>query len=188
MPGSMPEGKQFIKDYLMDVDTKIHKIKRILDIGPGSGNYYDLMMAEGEYEKYPGGKLNSFHVEWVAVEIWEPYIEAFNLNRKYSQIIISDVNYLDWEKLGYFDIIIFGDVIEHMPIWDAKEVLRKAALHSDFIVMSLPIVDFPQGASYGNEHEAHVEQYSSKRVREELLAGFEIEASLEGEIIGVYIF
>lgn len=165
----MPEGKDFIKDFLLDKN-----IKRILDVGPGSGNYFDLL---------------SPHIdcEWVGVEIYPLYLDMFNLRGKYSTLIFTDIYDLDWESLDRFDAIIFGDVIEHMGYSRAQEVLAKAIDYGTWLVLSLPIVEFPQGASYGNEHEAHVETYSPERVRE-LLAPYNLVAAFDGEIVGAYIF
>jgi len=179
MPGSMPEGKQFIKDFILS-----NNISLILDVGPGSGNYPDLMDARGEYSDYPGGSL--MWVEWWAVEIYEPYIDMFGLNNKYNKIIISDIYDLDWDDLR-FDLVILGDVLEHMTKERGAEVIKKAVDHSNWVILALPIVDYPQGSSYGNEHEAHISQYYPEIIKE-LLKDYTIVDYLEGDIIGVYIF
>lgn len=174
----MIEGKFFIKNFFLDKD--IHKI---LDIGPGSGNYYDLFTGQGEYEH----KVKLHVEDWSAIEIWGPYIDFFHLTGKYNHIYVQDVYDTDWDKLGSFDIIIFGDVIEHMAFNRAKEAIQKASNHAKWLVLSLPIINYPQEPSYGNIYEAHVEQYSPERVKE-LLEGFEILAQEEGSVIGAYIF
>jgi hypothetical protein len=181
MPGSMPEGKQFIKDFLISKN-----VKRVMDVGPGSGNYVDLLSGTGEYKDYPGGNLSN--VWWVGVEIFEAYITIFGLYNKYNDIIILDIFDLNWDQLDRFDVIILGDVIEHMTISRAREVIKQSAAHADWVILSLPIVDYPQGSAWGNEHEAHVEQYSIDRVRNSLLANYEIVDSYEGTVIGTYIF
>lgn len=180
MPGSMPEGKDFIRKFLLD-----KPIKRILDIGPGSGNYYNLLNCLGEYSKW--GEQNKYqNIDWVAVEIWEPYVESFKLNDKYNEIIISDVYDLDWDSLGTFDVTFLGDVLEHMIESRGREVVKKAVGHSSIVVVSLPIINFPQGPSYGNIHETHVEQYSSKRIKN-LLSDYTLLEEKEGNVVGVYI-
>jgi hypothetical protein len=50
---------------------------------------------------------------WTAIEIWEPYVEAFGLTQKYDKVIVHDVRRM--EKLPDADLYIFGDVPEHMP-------------------------------------------------------------------------
>lgn len=169
MPGSMPEQKDFIREFLVTHGP----IRRILDIGPGAGSYYDL--------------LHDLGAEMIGIEIWGPYIETWNLRGKYDLIIIADINYVDWTVLGNFDVVILGDVLEHMVESKGREIVRKAAEHSNWVVISLPIVYYPQGAEYGNVHETHVEQYSSERMRE-FLSGYEIIDFREGEFIGAYIF
>lgn len=180
MPGSMPEGKQFIKDYLATIP-----IKRILDIGPGSGNYYDLLTKRGEYRDYPGDPI--LGIEWVAVEIYSDYIDIFNLREKYSSILICDVYDMEWDEGINFDVVILGDVLEHMPEYHGVEVIRRAVEHSKVVVLSLPIIDYPQGESWGNIHEAHVEQYSPQKIRA-ILRKYEMIDYFEGEVIGTYIF
>jgi len=182
MPGSMPEGKAFIKDFLINLP-----ISRILDVGPGSGNYYDLLNGLGEYTNYTGGTLNE-QVEWLAVEIFPDYVNIFNLNSKYDQIFFSDIYDLDWNTIGgKVDVVILGDVLEHMSEDRGALVIHMAADYSDYVVLSLPIIDYPQGESWGNIHEAHVAQYDPLKIKK-LLKGYDIIASFEGEVIGVYIF
>lgn len=180
MPGSMPEGKQFTREFLLD-----KQVKRVLDVGPGSGNYYDLLNCRGEYDGW-GPPNNYLDIEWVAVEIYEPYIRLFNLDIKYDVILISDAYDIDWKMLGKFDVVFLGDVLEHMTQDRGKEVIRKAVNHADWVIISLPIVDYPQGPSYGNVHETHVEQYNPERMKD-MLGDYTIDASLEGEVVGVYI-
>lgn len=183
MPGSMPEGKQFIKNffgwYVAEDSSKV------LDVGPGSGNYSDLLHNRGEYEFYPGAALPN--IEMVAVEIFPNYIDFFNLHSKYSSIIISDIYDVNWEELGWFDVVIFGDVLEHMEESRGREVIAKAVKYAGAVIISLPIIDYPQGSSYGNEHEAHIEQYTPERIRD-ILSEYHMIDSYEGEIIGTYIF
>lgn len=181
MPGSMPAGKDFTRKFLLD-----KPIKRILDIGPGSGNYFDLLNCRGEYQGWGHADryINGF--EWVAVEIFEPYVQRFELITKYNRIIISDAYDIEWDQIGTFDVIFLGDVLEHMEESRGREVIRQAVNHAPIVVISLPIVDYPQGPSYGNVHETHVEQYSPERLKD-ILKDYQLFDSYEGEIVGVYI-
>jgi hypothetical protein len=180
MPGSMPEGKELTRQFLLD-----KPVKRVLDIGPGSGNYFDLLNCHGEYHGW--GEPNKYlDVYWLAVEIYEPYINRFNLRAKYDSIIIADAYDIDWNDLGQFDVIFLGDVLEHMVEERGREVIRQSVDHSKWVVISLPIIDYPQGCEYGNIHETHVEQYSPQRMKE-LLKDYNIITSMEGKVIGVYI-
>lgn len=180
MPGSMPEGKEFTRQFLLNQD-----VKRVLDVGPGSGNYYDLLNCQGEYHGW-GPPYMYVDIEWVAIEIFEPYIPRFGLTHKYRKIYVADAYELNWDGLGQFDVIFLGDVLEHMTEDRGRSVIAKAVAHGTHVVISLPIVDYPQGPSYGNVHETHVEQYTPSRLRE-ILKDYKIVASHEGEIVGVYI-
>jgi SAM-dependent methyltransferase len=174
----MPEGKQFIKDFILSHGP----IKRILDVGPGSGNYHDLLTKYGEYSDYPGGTLND--VEWVGVEIWEPYLNHFSLGSKYDKIIVLDIFDFDWPDR--YDIAILGDVLEHMPAIRGAAVVKQAVEHANWVIISLPIVDCPQEASYGNPYEAHIEQYNPSNL-DSILKEFTVIDSYLGETIGVFI-
>ena len=57
------------------------------------------------------------------VEIWEPYITKYNLVNKYNNIIVRDVR--EHDDFNY-DLVIFGDVLEHMSEEDAIKVWEKA--------------------------------------------------------------
>jgi SAM-dependent methyltransferase len=168
MPGSMEEGKAFTKQFLLDKN-----IKRVLDVGPGSGNYFDLL-------------AHDINAEWVGIEICDFYIPRFDLLRRYNKVVIADIYNADWNDLGEFDVIILGDVIEHMLIDRAQKVIKECIEHAKWVVISLPIIDYPQGASWGNKYEEHVEQYNPQRVRK-LIDPYNLIAAQEGEVIGVYI-
>ena len=55
----------------------------MLDIGCGSGTYAKM---------FPDA-------HWTGVEVWEPYVEEFNLKDLYQQLILSDARELErWRK------------------------------------------------------------------------------------------
>jgi hypothetical protein len=168
MPYSSHEGKDLVKDFF-----KYHKYMTMLDIGPGAGTYADLLKDNVSYG--------------TAIEVFSPYVEQFNLRDKYREVILCDVRYLDWNTIMWPDVTILGDVLEHMHYDEAKAVLANAVSKSCYVVVSLPIIEYPQGAEMGNIHEEHVEEYNSKRVHEELLRGCVILKEYEGEVTGTYI-
>ena len=166
MPYSSTEGKQFVKDWFS------HRgLKFIVDVGPGAGAWRDVF----------GGNAH-----WTAVEIWGPYIEYFGLREKYNDVIIADALYLDWDAIGYPDLVIFGDVIEHMHFDDACTVLDNAMRRSTYAVVSVPIIHYPQGTEMGNPFEAHLTHYTKDSIRA-LLDTYNILAYDEGNTVGTYI-
>jgi SAM-dependent methyltransferase len=146
MPGSKINGKERIKEF-------VHKqtdITTILDIGPGSGTYARLL----------GDKYT-----YIGVEIFEHYVEQFRLKHLYHTLIIGDASEIE---LPPADLIIFGDVLEHMKKEKAEKLLAKAINDYKHIVVSIPI---NEGGSivhadihYGNEHEAHISGWTFKEL------------------------
>lgn len=122
-------------------------VRRILDIGAGSGTYSKLLKQESKL------CVNS---EWVAVEAWQPYIKEFNLESLYDTVINEDARKLDWENIGKFSVAIAGDVLEHMSKDEAVSLVDKILSHSKILIISLPIRFMPQEEIAGNPFEVHV--------------------------------
>jgi hypothetical protein len=88
-----------------------------------------------------------------AVEVWEPNVEKYHLIDKYRAVICSPIQ--DW-KYEHYDLVLFGDVIEHMTVEDAQAVLAYAKEHSDMVIAAVPFL-FKQAAIYGNPYERHIQ-------------------------------
>lgn len=137
------EGKKFIYDI-------IQKVKPVtgLDIGCGSGTYARL---------FP-------EIEWTGVEVWEPYVEKFVLNRLYEKFILADAR--EWEPTEQYDIAIAGDVLEHMTQEEAVKVFNRLKACAKTVIVSIPVIHYPQDALGGNPYETHVvEDWDVNRVR-----------------------
>ena len=144
MPFSSNEGKDHIKRILGRL-----KHDTMLDIGPGSGTYAKM---------FPDA-------EWTGVEIHEPYIKQYGLDRLYKNIINEDAR--TWTPTGHWDVAVAGDVLEHMEIEEAVALLEKLKSCADTVVVSIPLGYYPQDEYEGNEYEAHVtDEWSDEDVRE----------------------
>jgi predicted TPR repeat methyltransferase len=165
MPWSSSEGKDWILQRVREIQPS-----SVLDIGPGSGTYAKLLRPVLD----PGVK---FH----ALEIHEPYVERFGLLELYDRVEVADAREAKFPRL---DVVILGDVLEHMTLTEAEDVWFKARAAAKLAVfLSIPIVEYPQDASEGNDHEAHVQTWSHPMVMG-LLDGIK-EFATFGEI-GVY--
>jgi glycosyltransferase involved in cell wall biosynthesis len=173
MPFSSPSGKAFTTQIIEKIRSKFNPGERgfrILDVGPGSGTYSTFYR-----QRLPG--------YWTGCEIWKPYIEKYELLKQYDEIICEDIRHA---KLGIYDITFLGDVLEHMCKEDAISVVDNLLKISKFIIISIPIIHYPQGEYDGNPYEAHVkDDWSDKEIKETF--GQHIKISLVENEIGVYI-
>lgn len=174
MPHSDANNKQFTRDYLTN-RLRGSAGFTSLDVGAGSGAYGRM---SNDVARDLGVRVVN-----VAIEAWEPYISEWNLHTIYSEIIIEDAR--EHEDFQY-DVVYFGDVLEHMSSHDSIMLFNKARAQADIVVVSVPIIHYPQGAEGGNPYEVHVQDH---------LHDWEIElmfgdptASKKFDVTGVFIY
>lgn len=107
----------------------------ILDVGAGDGKW---RYALREYPKMD------------AVEIYEPHMRWLT---GYRKAYCADIRNFEY---GRYDLIIFGDVIEHLNAPDARAVLEYAMPRCRDLIVAVPW-RYPQDALYGNPYEIHVQ-------------------------------
>ena len=103
-----------------------------------------------------------------AVEIWPDNIDKYNLKRIYRMVgcgNIKDVKYV------HYDLIIFGDVLEHMTVKDAQAVVDYAREHCDNMLIAVPFL-YEQGAKNGNPFEIHIQPDLTPEIFNERFPGF----------------
>ncbi len=175
MPTSDKQGKFIVKALVQEADPTV-----IWDIGPGEGTYYHLLEDSGG-DYFTG---NLYH--WVGVEVWEPYITEYHLDLCYDVMINQDIrDYSFAGKVspgGNQSLIIFGDVLEHMPEDDARKVILEAKKYFRYILVSIPIVHAPQGEVNGNPYEAHVKHWTFDEMHEAMGKCM----AFKGHTIGLY--
>lgn len=170
MPYSSDEGKTFSRSMLLRLAPRT-----VLDVGPGSGTYGHMVRSAIK------------NVETLdAVEVFAPYIKQFNLKDVYDDVVCADiVDFVitmdgdDW----WYDLIILGDVLEHLDQPDAFWLVEELQKHCRTILLSLPIVVWEQGAVDGNEHEAHLHHWTDDEINEH----FSPYRAFVGNEIGVYL-
>lgn len=161
MPWSADEHRSWIAD-------RIETGARVLDVGAGAGVWADTLQHKVAIID--------------AVEIFAPYVWRFSLKEKYNKIYHGDFRKIPIPDF-YYDYIILGDVLEHFRYEDAMVVWEKARRlvgPEGRVLLSSPIIDFPQGEEEGNIHEAHLHQFDIESLRS--LSG--VLESVEGTIIG----
>ena len=79
------------KEIIQWVNDDKDSISSILDIGPGQGTYFDLLSSMKQFS-------------WEGIEAWKPYIEKFQLEKKYNTEI------KDFYVLAPFSVFDLKDI------------------------------------------------------------------------------
>jgi 2-polyprenyl-3-methyl-5-hydroxy-6-metoxy-1,4-benzoquinol methylase len=116
-------GKKEIIDFICQ--TLPDRTAKILDVGPGRG-IYNVLLKQAGYTTID------------AVEIYKPYIDKFNLSIIYSTVFHTNIINFTYD---YYDLILFGDVLEHININQAKRVINYAQHHGKLIIVAVPYMD-----------------------------------------------
>lgn len=153
MPTSDAQGK----DTALDWYRKIAPCT-VVDIGAGAGTYAKLM--RDHHVGHCAG-------HWTAVEVWQPYLIEYRLDELYDQVIVADARHLNW--LTYrADLVIAGDVLEHMTRDDAQTLIRRIQQGATNLIVSIPVLHLPQGAIHGNPYERHVDHWHAASMANQL--------------------
>lgn len=161
MPGSSGEGKPWMLAHYLDIAPAT-----VVDIGPGIGTYATLMRPE-------------HRAHWTGIEIYEPYVEWYDLRSKYDEIVIGDAREVD---LPTADLYVAGDVIEHMPVADAEVLIYRMKAAAKHLLVSVPIVVYEQGEWGGNIHETHHYHWA----HDEMVEALQPSNAFAGELLGCY--
>jgi len=166
MPISANSNKKPVMDLL-----KRFNAKSILELGVGHGHFGPKIRIE-----IPGSYL-------VGVEIFKPYFEKIPSNC-YKELYNQDIRKFDYEELCNrvnIQAVLLIDVLEHLCLNDALELLTKLETRIALIIICVPIIDYPQGEFMGNEWEEHKHQWKKQDL-------FDLNFSLDfsDEQIGVF--
>lgn len=148
--GSYNYGKEEVCEWIRQ---HFPKDASILDVGAGDGKWKRLLP---EYENMD------------AIEAYFP--NTWHLIGAYRNIITADI--CDC-KYDYYDLIIFGDIIEHLTIEQAQSVLEYAKTHCKDMVIAVPFL-YEQDAIYGNPYEVHVQSDLTRELFAERYKGFDV--------------
>lgn len=164
MPGSVRENDEFVRQWVLD-----NNVKEVLDMGAGKGTYSDLLIDIVD------------HID--AVEVWTPYIAEFELEKKYDYVYNEDIR--TFVPVNDYDLVIFGDVLEHMTEDEAVAVWERMPAHAKAGLISVPIIHYPQGAEFNNPFEVHVQEHLTPEHVERTYGPFDAVAVYE--ITGTFI-
>lgn len=128
--------------------------RRVLDVGVGFGRWG---IAVREFCEVWEGRVDpaSWRVEVEGIEAFAPNIAPWH-EHFYSRVHLGDAR----ERLpaleGRWDVIIFGDVLEHMEREEAMRLIDLSLDRSAYVLVNIPLGDqHVQGEAYGNPYEQH---------------------------------
>lgn len=124
----------------------------ILDVGACDGKWRKLL------PEYPNMD---------AVEAFEPNAKRL---QGYREVYHSDICDFGYE---WYDLIIFGDIVEHLSVDAAKSELEYARDRCRDLIIAVPF-RYEQGALYGNPYEVHVQPDLTPENFAERYPGFEV--------------
>lgn len=166
MPFSDAQGKDVALEWYRKISPAT-----VVDVGAGSGTYSKLMRAEPEMVEVGVGSFvrtrRTWPDRWTAIEAWPAYFSAFDLNKLYDHTIIDDVRAFGPTDFAA-DLVIFGDVLEHMTTAEAQGVLSIAKQTAANIIVSIPVLHLDQDAVNGNPYERHIDHWTFEAMRDEL--------------------
>ncbi len=164
----MPTSYSFFKNEVKEHFLKnINVNTKILDVGPGCGTYGLLLKPE--------------FIDIDSVEIWENYIDQYNLKHIYKNIYTENILTFDFSN---YDYLILGDILEHISLIDAQDLVKRICEKNKKCLIAVPYM-YPQGAYEGNIYETHLQPDITP---ENFLERYpELECLFKNEFYGYYI-
>jgi len=153
MPVSTPVHISTCMSYITTLNPR-----SVLDVGCGFGLWGFLCR---EYLDVWNGRVqpSEWQVRIDGIELFEPYIQAHQ-RALYSQIMIADIRVV-LDSLEEYDLIIAGDVIEHLEKPEGERVIERLYDRArKALLINLPLGDgWDHPEAYGNPGELHRSQW-----------------------------
>ena len=131
---------------------------------PHGASCLDVGACDGKWAQLLDGYLTID-----AVEVFQKYVYRHNLMEKYRQVYIADIRKFEYDN---YDLIIFGDILEHMTVTEAQTVIRYAWNRCRDMLIAVPYM-WEQGAIRHNPYEVHVQPDLTPEIFEKRYPGFE---------------
>ena len=128
---------------------------RVLDVGACNGKWYNLLS-------------NYFVMD--AVEVWKPNILRHNLLKKYNKLFYKDI--CECDDFNY-NIIIMGDILEHLSVKQAQAIIKKMYNECDELVVAVPY-KIKKGTLWFNPYERHIQCDLTHEIFMKRYSGFKL--------------
>lgn len=124
-------------EVIENIRERFEEGSTVLDIGAGDGVYSSMLR-------------DKFIVD--GIEIFEPWVEKYDLKNKYRNLFIADLKDFSFE---WYDIVIMGDVLEHLSVEEAQKVIEYIYPRCKELLIAVPY-QYEQGlADDGNIYQIH---------------------------------
>lgn len=104
-----------------------------------------------------------------AVEAFLPNFEKLRI-AGYRTVFLDDIRFFDFE---YYDLVILGDVLEHLAVSEAQAVLEYIVPRCRDLIIAVPWL-YQQGAIYGNPYEVHIQDDLTPEIFAQRYPGYEV--------------
>ncbi len=168
MPWSDGQGK----DWAVEQYQRLRPAT-VLDLGAGAGTYAKLMRPH-------------HRGHWTALEAWAPYVAEYGLTDLYDEVIVADARWVDRDRAFDRDLVIAGDVLEHMARPEATALIRGIQARAAHLLVSVPVLHLDQDDVGGNTFERHVDHWTFDDMRAVLGAG--VTATWCGDVLAYFLW
>jgi len=146
--------------HVVDVLDLVWEVQpnSILDVGCGWGKWGVLFRDVVDVVK--GNYLpKDYKVKIDAVEVFDKYENS--LYSVYSKVVFGEIGQLlKDKKIGQYDMIYMGDVIEHFSRESAKLIVQDLLpLVTKLLVLAVPLGVWEQDVIGGNRYERHLSSW-----------------------------
>jgi SAM-dependent methyltransferase len=161
----MPSSTWVHTSTMGDIFWK-YKPQSLLDIGVGAGRWGFLFREQMETFRGVFDKKD-WKTNLIGVEIWPKYLKEYH-EYFYDKIYVGDIRDFLKNNRESFDLIVAGDIIEHLEKSEALKVIEQLRMIANkCVVVCIPLgPGYPQGEVKGNKAEAHLSVWDAAEFKE----------------------
>ena len=151
----MPFSSHAFDNYVGTL-CKLLKPLRLCDIGARAGKYGTIARQVAKQENFP--------THLTAIEIDATYVKRFDLPKIYDEVIVEDAISLIHKPQLRFDLVIFGDCVEHMRKSIGVDLINFLIYRSGYICVIYPDA-WVQDDWEGHAAEAHISTWGPEDLK-----------------------
>lgn len=145
--------------FCIEVLMKIEP-RQVLDVGVGFGRWGIIVR---EFCDVWFGRVlrEEWNINIEGIEAFPANIDEYHKSF-YNKIHLGDAKAILPTLKNQWDVIIFGDVLEHFERSLGEKILRWSIDHSSYVLVNVPLgVSWSQDDKYGNLYERHLSSWEA---------------------------